>query len=295
MSVIKSSIGWVLIVFCTGFFLSGCSKSFEETDPLTGLAIANLTSSVGECSIIKITQKNRDYTSIDNSFQIERDTAFLPTRMYSYDSIAHKPDYDISITVSGDSIKLSTGEYLLVDPSSKYITTLSTKQDITDPNSDDELCRYFYNSQGYLIKKLIYLNASATPSYETLYNYDNNLLVSCVLYAGSSRDKFIESTLTYDTTKTVKPWAYLFTDFFEGYNYLQAFNFGKKCTKPVQTIITKVYDTNNGSIYDTWTTGFTGYVFSKDGFVLQTTVGGDQQQGLGLLFGITRFEYKCTK
>ena len=63
----------------------------------------------------------------------------------------------------------------------------------------------------------------------------------------------------------------------------------------MQTIQTKIFDTNDGSIFDIWTTNFTGFVFSNDGYVLQTTATGDQQQGLGLLYGITRFDYQCSK
>ena len=182
-----------------------------------------------------------------------------------------------------------------MDPITKYVTTFYTKEDITDGTSDDKLCKYYYNSSGYMVKKQIYVNDSYNPFYETIYNYDNNLLTSCVLYVGSNRTKLLESTLVYDSTKTIKPWVYLFPDFFEGYNYLQAFNFGKKAIKPIQSIQTKIFDTNDGTIFDIWTTNFTGYVVSIDGFVLKTTATGDQQQVLGLFYGITRFDYNCSK
>ena len=276
-------------------FVSGCSKSFTETDPVTGESPVSLTTSTGTCSVIRISQKNRDYANTDNSFSVKRDTSFFATNLLSYDSLSGKVDFDINVNINGDTVNLSTGEWLLIDKSTKLVKTFFTKSDITDPNSDDKLCLYFYNSQGLLVKKQIFLNGSTEPSFETNYQYDKSLLVSCLVTAGTAKTKLIEATLSYDTTKTVKPWIYLFPDFFEGYHYLQAFNFGKKAISPVQSILTRIFDINDGSLLDYWYTTFSGYVISKDGFIIQTTAGGDQQQGLGMLFGITRFDYQCNK
>ena len=294
MPVLKyaSKIG---LLVCTYLIVSGCSKSFIETDPITGVSPVNLTTSTGTCAVIRISQKNRDYNNTDNAFMITRDTAFMATHLQAYDSLAGKVDFDINVTVNGDTVNLSTGEWILIDKSTKLVTTLFTKTDITDPSSDDKLCLYFYNSQGLLVKKQIFLNGSTEPSFETNYQYDKSLLISCIVTAGTNKIKLIESTLSYDTTKTVKPWLYLFPDFFEGYHYLQSFNFGKKAISPVQSILTRIFDINDGSLIDYWYTTFSGYVISKDGFIIQTTAGGDQQQGLGLLFGITRFDYQCNK
>ncbi|MCW3088563.1 MAG: hypothetical protein JWQ78_1949, partial [Sediminibacterium sp.] len=130
--------------------------------------------------------------------------------------------------------------------------------------------------------------------FETNYTYDNNnLLTGCVLYAGSKKDKLLQTVIDYTMTVAKKPWVYLFPDFFEGYHYLQALNFGKRGNYPVKNITTTIYDISDGSVLDTWATAFSGYVYSEDGFILQTTAKGDLQQGLGLLFGTTRFDYQC--
>jgi hypothetical protein len=115
------------------------------------------------------------------------------------------------------------------------------------------------------------------------------------MYAGSKRDILLASTIDYDMTTERKPWVYLFPDFFEGSRYLQAFNFGKRGSYPVKNIVTKIHNTTDGAVLDTWSTSFSGYVFSQDGFILQTSAAGHLQQGLGLLFGTTRFDYQCTK
>ena len=283
---------WFLII-AIGMVI-GCSKTFIETDPATGTDPVNLTTTTGACFVVTISQKNKDNLNIDNAFRIYRDIAYMPTRLQFFDSLVGKTDYDISISTISDTIKLSTGEYFLIDKGTKLVTTLFSKSDITDPNSDDKLCKYFYNALGSLLKKQIYFNGSTIPSYETSYEYNNNLLTNCLVTTGTQKATLLECSLTYDTTKIVKPWIYLFPDFFEGYNYLQAFNFGKKATSPISKIQTIIFDPNTGSKIDTWTTNFTGYVFSKDGFILQVSALGDQQQGIGLLYGTTRFDYMCS-
>ncbi len=202
----------------------------------------------------------------------------------------------MKLQVSGDSVKLSSGEYIILDKITKQVKYFATKTDLSDPGSDNELFEYLYNMAGYLVTKRTYVNGASTPSYETVYGYDNNnLLVKCTMYTAVGREKILESTLSYDMTEAKKNWIYLFPDFFEGYRYMEAFNFGKKGNYPLSAINTDIYDITDGSLIDNWNTTFDGYVFSKDGYILQTTTHGDLQQGLGLLYGITRFSYQCTK
>ena len=278
--------------------MAGCLKSppFQNIDPGTGLPPANLTSVSGDCLITKIAQKNGGTSGADNVYQILRDTAMTAKSISSYDSLKKKFDYTIQLQFSADTVKLSTGEYFLRDKTSQLIKYLITKADITDPSSDNQLYQYLYDANGYLVKKYLFVNGSSIPFYETNYSYDNNyLLAGCVVYAGSKKDKLLQSAISYDMSVAKKAWLYLFPDFFEGYQYLQAFNFGKRGNYPVKNIVTTIYDISNGSSIDTWSTNFSGYVFSQDGFILQTTASGDLQQGLGLLFGTTRFDYLCTK
>jgi hypothetical protein len=267
------------------------------TDPLTGAPVTNLTSTTGDCYISNIAQRNNNYsTNIDNALVISRDTAFQPTRLVYVDSLTNKNGSNITVNKINDSIALSTGEYFLLDKTSKQVVFFSSKADLTDPLSDNMQYRYIYNAAGYLIQKFIYFNSAALPTYETDYSYSSdNTLTGCVLYFGAKKLKFLESTIQVDLTTSIKSWIYLFPDFFEGYNYLQAFNFGKKNNYPLKSIVTNVYDINDGTVYDTWNTSFTSTVVSKDNYLLQITANGDQQQGLGFLFGVTRFSYQCTK
>jgi hypothetical protein len=278
--------------------LNSCLKSapFTDTDPATGLPPVALTTSTGECMLSKISQKNSGTSGADNVYQIKRDTILAANNISSYDSLRSKLEYTITIQIAGDTIKLSTGEYLIKDKTTKLISYFFTHADITDPTSDKQVYQYLYDAGGFLVKKYLYVNGATAPYYETIYSYDNNsLLTGCIVYAGSKKDKLLQSVITYDMSAAKKTWLYLFPDFFEGYKYMQAFNFGKRGNYPVKAIVTNIFDTNDGSVLDNWTTNFSGYVYSQDGFILQTTAQGDLQQGLGLLFGTNRFEYQCTK
>jgi hypothetical protein len=287
-----------ILTFLLLLLFYACSKTpeFKETDPDTGEETTELTPPGGNCYIAKIAQKNKSSSAHDNAFIITRDAAFLPTKIGYYDSLTGKTDYEITIEVKGDTLKLNTGEYLVINSTTKQVLTLSTKSDIKDPLSDDMLYSYSYDAAGLLEKKLVYVNGSATATYQSEYTYDNNAqLTGCTLYAGNPKQKYFESTLEYDYPQAIKPWFYLFPDFFEGYHYLQAFNFGKRPVYQVKRITSRIYDVGTTTVLDTWTTNLAGYVTSKDKFVLQVTASGDLQQGLGFLYGTTRFNYTCSK
>jgi hypothetical protein len=104
-----------------------------------------------------------------------------------------------------------------------------------------------------------------------------------------------QSTLEFDLTAARKSWLHLFPDFFEGYNYLQTFPFGKKSNYPVKSITTNIYDINDGSVLDTWATTFSGYVFSQDGFILQTTAKGRPATRARPVIRHNKLDYQCTK
>jgi hypothetical protein len=288
----------ILYFLITVSVIFACSKSapFVNTDPETGLPPVTLTTTGGECLVTKITQKNSGSTKSDNAFEIKRDLSLLAQNISSYDSLSKKVDYNIQVQTKGDTLKLSTGEFFILNKTTKQVDYFFTWSDLTDPNADLQVYQYIYDADGYLSKKYMFLNGSTTAQYETNYSYDKNfLLTACVLYAGSKKDKLLETTLTYDMTAAKKTWVYLFPDFFEGYRYLQALPFGKKGNYPVKDITTNIYDVTNGAVLDKWATSFSGYVYSQDDFILQTTAKGDLQQGLGLFFGTTRFEYQCSK
>jgi hypothetical protein len=296
------SLGWVYLA--AFIFIAGCSKPDPVTPPdppppppVIEQPPVDLAPPGGDCQLLKISQKNNSSGADDNVYEIQKaGIQANPTGIVYTDNLKSKNNYSLTIRTAGDTLSLSTGEYFLINPGTKLVRYFVTRSDLSDPLSDKQVWEYVYNANGYLVKKYGYINNAATPLYESNYTYDNNnLLTGCTMYVGSKRDRLLQTTFTYDMSSAIKSWIYLFPDFFEGYRYLQAMPFGKKGVYPVKSITTTVYDVSNGSILDTWATNFSGYTFSKDGFVLQTTAKGDLQQGLGLLYGATKFDYQCSK
>jgi hypothetical protein len=267
-------------------FSCGKGAEFKIVDPDTGQPPTQLGSNTSTvCVLSSISQKNVSGNGSDAYYLLLRDTNQLVKAVSQYDSLRKKFDYNISFTITKDSVRFSSGEYLRKDAAGR-VSYFYTRADLTDPASDVEVYQYSYNTNGYLVSKLRYVNGAATPFYETKYTYDNNnLLIGCTVLVGA--------TLSYEMTTAIKPWLYLFPDGFEIYKYAQGLDFGKKGGYPIKQILTKIYDISDGSVLDTWTTNFSGYVYSLDNYILQTTASGDLQQGIGLLYGTNRFAYQC--
>jgi hypothetical protein len=113
--------------------------------------------------------------------------------------------------------------------------------------------------------------------------------------SGGIKKRYSSSaTLEFDLTAARKSWLHLFPDFFEGYNYLQTFPFGKKSNYP------EIHHHKYLRHQRWFRAGYMGNYFQwlciQAGWVhLTNNSQSDLQQGLGLLFGTTRFEYPCTK
>jgi hypothetical protein len=62
---------------------------------------------------------------------------------------------------------------------------------------------------------------------------------------------------------------------------------------PVKTMVTKIYDPNNNSVLDTWTSSYGSYTFTPENYVSQGVQSGDLQQGFGFFYGRIGFTYLC--
>jgi hypothetical protein len=269
----------------------GCSKDIVETDPFTGEAIQVITTNpTATCQITRIRQISGKLAF--NRLEYQRDNSNKTLGMDYYDSITNT-NFKSAFQYRGDTIVMGNSEWMIQDGATKNISQYFVRDTTNDSFWDDILYEYKYDQTGKLIKKLIYYNYSADPDYITNYLYDGNDLITTQLFAGDAKAKLMQTDITYDASTTIKPWIYLFGDAFENYRYLQGFSFGKKATHLVKKIVSTIYDINNGTTLDLWTTTFGEYVISKDQYVLQATSIGDNQQGMGTLLGTIRYDYQC--
>lgn len=265
------------------------SSASNAIIPSTGTIISSKS-----CSVTSISRYNAGNNKSEYAMTVFYDYINRPTRMILYDSLRKIKEYEAAFDYQSDAIKISQDESFKIDPTTQQIKSFITKSDLSNPKSDDYIYEYQYNDSGYLIVKNLYINGSVNPVYKTTYSYNNNnLLTSCLMILASSNIKILESTISYETIQSVKSFIYTFPDGFESYRFSPIFNFGKKMKYPVKTMITKVYDPNNNSLLDTWSSNFTGYTYSSDGYILTGVQSGDLQQGFGLFYGKTNFIYLC--
>ncbi len=280
---------YIFILFLT---LQSCTKEYVQTDPLTGEALQSLTTKdSATCQISSIRQMSGK-TSF-NKLEYQRDNSSKVMGLNYYDSISKTVDYKLSFQYHGDTILMSKSEWLVQDPQTKNINKYFVRDTSNGILVDDILYDYKYDLPGKLVQKLIYYNYSTVPDYISKYLYDGNNLITTQLFAGDGITKLMQTDITYDINTITKPWIYLFGDAFESYRFVQGFSFGPRSTLAVKKIVSTIYDANYGNALDTWTTSFSGYVISKDQYVLQVTCDGDIQQGMGLFLGTIRFDYQC--
>lgn len=276
----------VLMVLCS------CGKEYNETDPSTGQVVDNLTNnSSSTCTISGI--KQIDGSSVFNSVIYSRDTSGLPLTLNFSDSTTKTMIQSVKFTYKSDTVFISDNEWLLIDKTNKNVLKYYKRIYTSATEYDEELYEYKYDNLNHLVSKSTYFNNPPVADYITTYSYsaDNNL-IGCSLKSGIGQ-LLLQSTLKYDLLKKIKPWIYLYADSFENYIYLLGFNFGTKPANPINEMVSIIYDVQTNVALETWKTTYSGYVYSKDNYVLQVTCTGDVQQGLGLYLGTMRFDYSC--
>lgn len=275
--------------------LLSCGKSsFQETDPSTGLPPAPLTQNANDtCKLIKLSQINGNVTY--NELSYTRDNNFLTTNFTYKEFTGNQTSIQRSFTYNKDSILIDKENWLRRNVTSGIIIESFHTDKVNDTIINRVRYEYLYDDKKLLSQKKTFYNGSQVPDYTTYYIYDASLLVRCEVFIGNGTYKLMQSDIDYDLSEKIKPWMYFFTDAFESSRYLNGLNFGKHPEYPVKQIRTKVYDIVLNTVLDTWVTNFSGYVYSADKYVLQTTMTGDTQQGLSHLLGTMRFYYQCKK
>lgn len=281
----------IVLVYC------GCSKTGDNPTPAPTPAPTPSPTpapAAKTCIISGISQSNSG-TKTEFAMTLQYDNNLSLAKIIVYDSTSNTKLFDATLTYANlDSIRIDSYQYIKLDGSKRVIAFI-TKEDMSDPtNSDTYRYEYIYSSDGYLVTKKLYINGSGIPNYATLYTYTDGQLSSCVMTAVSSGNKkVLESTLTYDISLSPKTMIYTFPDAFESYYYSVALNFGKRPSKPLSQVVTKIYNPGDGSLLDTWTTNYNGYNIDSNGYLTVGNATGDLQQGMPTFYGKTIFSYQC--
>lgn len=272
--------------------LISCGKDFVLTDPQTGqepVPLASNTNQICEISEIKQINGNVDYSKLN----FNRDNNNLTLSLNYFDFITNKTVYNIQLQNSGDTVRVDAYNWFVKDRTTHNVIKYFSIDTVGNTIGDAITYVYRYDTNNLLVSKQTFYNQTSIPDFTTNYTYSNGNLIACSLFAKDGKTKLLESSYSYDLTIKIKPWVYLFSDAFENNTVLQALPFGARSVNPITQINTKIFDFSSAAILDEWKTSFSGYVFSKDGYVLQVNCNGDNQQGLSLFVGTNRFSYSC--
>jgi hypothetical protein len=280
------------IIVLVGIAFIGCSKDVASSSNPATTPVA-ITSNKN-CYVASIARISNGSNKIDYAMTVNYDFVNRPVKITLFDSLRKVKEYEASFIYQSDAIKIGQLQSFKIDPTTQQIRNFITKADIADTKSDDYLYEYLYSDSGYLTSKNLYINGTRNPVYSTFYTYDNtNSLIGCKMVLASSNTIILESVITYETTKEVKGGLYSFPDGFESYLFSSIFNYGRKMKYPVKSMVTKLYDGAGHNLLDTWTSTYSAYTFSTEGYMTGGTQTGDLQQGFPLFYGKLSFTYNC--
>jgi hypothetical protein len=281
------------LLLCAGLIVTlfSCEKeySIENSGPASELIVGI------DCRISKITFLDTAATGDIGQGFIGADinSSDVVTKVTQFDSTSNTIVYINSLTYSNDTVFIDADQYFITDVN-KRIIKLHTVLDPTDPFSLQYEVFYVYNTAGFLINKNYFLvTAPATMFYQVTYNYAGGNLTFMKGVDQVSGEVQTDADIDYQANIIPRSYLYVFpdTDIFPPY-FNQFLNFGNKNYNAVKKITVRNYDPGN-VVRDSAVSTFTNYIMSRDGYVLSTQMGGDDQQSIPAVAGKLKFSYHC--
>lgn len=200
----------------------------------------------------------------------------------------------VSRILINDTLSLFNGDSVFINKGNQLVNRIVTRKNPLQFKNDRYDYRFVYKDS-FLIQKTVFVNFDTTPYFITTYTHDllkSQLIGLTMRFVPDNRVLF-ESKLSYDKTYRVKPWIYLYTDFFSMAEYLLVFNFGKRTTGLVTAIESVFYENGGGTPLGTWKTAFSAYKLSKDNHVMNFNCAGPRIDPLPYLYQNVQFSYQC--
>ena len=271
--------------------LFSCEKeySIENSGPASELIVGV------DCRISKIAFLDTTATGDVGLGFIGADINSLDvvTKVTQFDSTSNTIVYINTLTYSNDTVFIDADQYFITDVN-KRIIKLHTVLDPTDPFSLQYEVFYVYNTAGFLINKNYFLaSAPTTMFYQVTYSYSGGNLTFMQGVDQVSGEVQTDADVDYQANIIPRSYLYVFpdTDIFPPY-FNQFLNFGNKNYNAVKKITVRNYDPGN-VVRDSAVSTFTNYIMSRDGYVLSTQMGGDDQQSIPAVVGKLKFSYHC--
>ena len=201
---------------------------------------------------------------------------------------------------SGDTAYLNPDEYFITDPTTSLVLHCHGVLSSVFPSIPFE-CDYIYNADGTLFQKRYDIpGAGVSPAVVVEYTYLGGNLVhmSSTDYTTLVPELIQDADLDYYST--IKPRHYLnlqpdetISDDLNHFSlYTQFFNFGTKPINAIKSLKVKFYDPGNVP-RDSVSSVFLTYITSRDNYVQNVYMLGDDQESIPAVAGRLKFSYKC--
>ncbi len=278
-----------ILILSAVIFLSACEKELSTENSST---VGNELIVGKNCRIAKMVY-NDTATGINlGSLAATINILDRVDQINAFDSLAVALTFAADITHTNDTIYLNVDEYFVLDLVNNRIKRLHGLTDPTDILSPQFDADYSYNAAGYLIQKNYLLSPGAFPLINVAYTYTGNNLTKMTYTNLISGEVEVDADMQYYPTISPQNYMYIFPDEFTHPEYVQFFNFGKKSANAIKKIKLSFY--NSGVAVDSLVSNFASYRMSRDNYVLDVIMSGDDQPAIPAPGGSKiKFSYKC--
>lgn len=252
----------------------------------------------GDCRISKVVYTDTSGTAAGGrgtglgSIASQINSLDIDTLIIRFDSLSNTIEFRDKPIYSNDSVFIDADQYFVVDIN-KRINKMHGLSDPTDPSSLQYDVFYVYNTAGYLVQKNYFLTITpGVPFYRVDYTYAGANLTRMTAVNLPGGDLEMDADITYLTNLVPRRFMYIFPDERFYPEFSQFFNFGTKNFNAVKKMTVRNYDPGN-VVRDSLVSNFSNYIMSRDGYVLSTQMGGDNQPSLPALAGKLSFSYHC--
>lgn len=216
----------------------------------------------------------------------------IDTLIIQYDSIGNSIVNIASPVYTNDSIYISADEYFIVNVN-KRITKLHAVVDPTNPATLEYDVFYVYNAAGYLATKNYFFTATPAISFLRVdYTYTGGNLTHMNAVDLPGGDLAMDADMTYYPNTVARRFIYTFPDEIFYPQFSQFFDFGERNFNVPKSMKVRNYDPGN-VVRDSLVSTFSNYIMSRDGYVLSTQMGGNDQPSIPALAGKLSFSYHC--
>lgn len=216
----------------------------------------------------------------------------IDTLIIRFDSLANTLEFRNKPIYSNDSVFIDADQYFVVDVN-KRITKMHGLADPTDPFSLQYDVFFVYNTAGYLTTKNYFFTAGPVVQFQRVdYTYNSGNLTHMAAVDLPGGDLGMDADITYFPNLVPRRFIYIFPDETFYPEFSQFFNFGTRNFNAPKTMKVRNYDPGN-VVRDSLVSTFSNYIMSRDGYVLSTQMGKNDQPSIPALAGKLTFSYHC--